>query len=108
MEQAQGDDEEEDDIIEEEALGQAEEEVFFEETSKLDLSVDPASHQILQAAIDPLEWKTELERVGPKLRANVQLSTNEWRAHVDQTVSSKNQIEKLMGDSQSDLQSMNK
>jgi hypothetical protein len=82
--------------------------MYYEEPSKLEISLDATSHQILQGAIDPFEWKTELERVGPKLRANVQLSTNEWRAHVDQTVTSKSQIERLMGESQNDLQSMNK
>jgi hypothetical protein len=35
-------------------------------------------------------------------------STNEWRAHVDQTVTTKAQIEKLMGDSANELSSMNK
>lgn len=49
-----------------------------------DGAIDEAAHQILQAAIDPIEWKTELERVGPKLRAQQQLPTHEWRAHVDQ------------------------
>ena len=29
--------------------------------------------------IDPIEWKTELERVGPKLKAQQVLATNEWR-----------------------------
>jgi hypothetical protein len=58
--------------------------------------------------VDPVEWKTELERVGPKLRANQQLTTNEWRAHVDQTVTSKGHIEKVLGDTQGDLHAMNK
>jgi hypothetical protein len=61
-----------------------------------------------QAQVDPVEWKTELERVGPKLRANQQLTTNEWRAHVDQTVTSKGHIEKVLGDTQGDLHAMNK
>jgi hypothetical protein len=82
--------------------------MFFEEASRLDTSIDLENHNILQAQIDPLEWKTELERVGPKLKANFVLSTNEWRSHVDQTITSKANIEKLMSDSQGDLQSMNK
>ncbi len=109
VEQAQGDDQEEEDVIEDEALGGApDEDVYFEEPSRIEGSIDLANHQILQAAIDPLEWKTELERVGPKLRSNVVPSNNEWRAHVDQTVTSKGHIEKLMGESQGDLQSLNK
>ena len=70
--------------------------------------MDASAHHILQAVVDPVEWKTELERVGPKLRANQQLVTNEWRSHVDQTVTSKAQIDKVLGDTQGDLQSMNK
>jgi hypothetical protein len=58
--------------------------------------------------VDPIAWKTELERVGPKLRAQQQLSTNEWRAHVDQTVTNNQQIEKVLGETQNDLSIMNK
>lgn len=63
---------------------------------------------IIKALVDPIAWKTELERVGPKLRAQQQLSTNEWRAHVDQTVSNNQQIEKVLEETQADLQAMNK
>jgi intraflagellar transport protein 57 len=82
--------------------------VQFDEASRMDASLDASHHNILQALVDPVEWKTELERVGPKLRANQQLATNEWRSHVDQTVSSKNQIEKVLAETQGDLQSMHK
>lgn len=34
--------------------------------------------------------------------------TNEWRSHVDQTVNSKSKIDSVLGDTQSELQSMNK
>jgi estrogen-related receptor beta like 1 len=75
----------------------------------MEVSVDNSNHQILQAMVDPIEWKTELERVGPKLRSNQSTSaTNEWRSHVDQTVTSKSQIEKVLGDTQSELSNMNK
>jgi hypothetical protein len=63
---------------------------------------------VIKAEVDPIAWKTELERVGPKLRAQQQLSTNEWRAHVDQTVANNQQIEKVLEETQTDLQSMNK
>ena len=70
---------------------------------------DNINHQILQALVDPVEWKTELERVGPKLKSNLQTSVNEWRSHVDQTMNSKNYIEKAMGgDTHGELVSMNK
>jgi hypothetical protein len=103
------DDPEDDDIIEDDAAGGIDEDIAFEEVSaRMDTSLENSSHHILQALVDPVEWKTELERVGPKLRANQQLATNEWRSHVDQTVNSKGHIEKVLGDTQGDLQSMNK
>jgi intraflagellar transport protein 57 len=48
------------------------------------------------------------ERVGPKLRSHQQLSLNEWRAHVDQTVSSKSQIENVLSNTQGDLKALNR
>jgi estrogen-related receptor beta like 1 len=118
-EQPQGgdeDEEENEEIVEEDAhgldAGENEEQLLnssFEENNlRLDSSVDMSTHNIIQAAIDPIEWKTELERVGPKLKANVTLSTNEWRSHVDQTIGSKEQIEKVMSGSHSELQMINK
>lgn len=121
VEQAQGDEDDQDneEIIEDEAggpgegpggTGGPEEELnlSFEENMRLESSVDSSTHQMITAAIDPIEWKTELERVGPKLKANVTLSTNEWRSHVDQTLTSKEQIDKVMTGSHSELQIINK
>ena len=110
IEQADADDDDEqEDIIEDDLAGGMDEDAQFEEASaRFDSSMDNSNHQILQALVDPVEWKTELERVGPKLRANQQLSTNEWRSHVDQTVSSKAQIEKVLAETQGDLHAMNK
>lgn len=50
----------------------------------------------------------ELERVGPRLRAQQQLTANEWRAHVDSTVQNKGLIEKVMSETQGDLQAVNR
>ena len=110
IEQADVDDDEAEnaDIIEDDELGLIDEDIPFEEASRLEVSLDNSNHQILQAMVDPIEWKTELERVGPKLKSNQQISTNEWRSHVDQTVTSKSQIEKVLGDTQSELSNMNK
>lgn len=109
MEQAPPDDDEEDEEIQEEDIGdQPDEDAFFEDNTKLEISLDASTHNIIQGQIDPLEWKAELERVGPKLRTNIGLTSNEWRSHVDQTVTSKESIEKLMQESQGDLQAINK
>jgi intraflagellar transport protein 57 len=98
--------------VEDEAGGGVDEEAFFEEGIGADveasISLDNSAHQILEGLVDPIVWKTELERVGPKLKAQQQLSTNEWRAHVDQTVTSNEKIEKVLTETQADLQIMNK
>ena len=112
MEQAEVDDEGDADI-EDDAAGGHEDDAFFAEVANVDaadlsVSLDNSAHHILQAAVDPVAWKTELERVGPKLRAQQQLSANEWRAHVDQTVTNNQQIGKVLGETQNDLSIMNK
>jgi len=100
-----------DDDIEDEAAGGLDDDVVYEEAARneaAEISLDTSAHNILQALVDPVEWKTELERVGPKLKVNQTLAANEWRAHVDQTISSKSAIDKVLGDTQGDLQLMNK
>lgn len=105
----QGEEDEDEDIIEEEAAGgTGDEELLYEENSRLETSMDNSTLTILQPQIDPLEWKTELERVGPKLSATVIVMGNEWRAHVDQSMRGKEQITKLMGTNKGDLHALNK
>ena len=58
--------------------------------------------------VDPIHWKTELERVGPKLRAKQALPSNEWRAHVDMTLTNKTRIEQVLDDTQADLKGLNR
>lgn len=104
-------DDNDEEAVEDDALGEGEDDVLFEEIARPDIadaSLDVSAHNILHAQIDPVEWKTELERVAPKLKALQTLSTNEWRSHVDQTITSKTHIEKLLSDNNSDLQSLNK
>jgi hypothetical protein len=55
-----------------------------------------------------MHWKTELERVGPKLRAKQALPSNEWRAHVDMTLTNKGQIEAVLDETQADLLGLNR
>lgn len=111
VEQAQVDDDDEGGDIADEVDGEdVLDDVLFQETQAeiAEVSLDGSAHQILHAQVDPIEWKTELERVGPKLRAQQQLTSNEWRAHVDSTVHNKGQIEKVLSDTQGDLQAMNR
>jgi estrogen-related receptor beta like 1 len=104
------DDDEADNEIEDD-VKVTEEDVMYEEAPRTDIdetSLDQSAHNIIHAVIDPIEWKTELERVGPKLRAQQQVSNNEWRAHVDLTISSKSHIERVLDETKGDLQSMNR
>lgn len=70
--------------------------------------LDSSSRQILHGQIDPIEWKIELERVSLKLKSSQNTSTNEWRSHVDQTITSKENIDKILGDTKSDLGGLNR
>jgi hypothetical protein len=62
----------------------------------------------LPSQVDPIHWKTELERVGPKLRAKQALPSNEWRAHVDMTVQNQAHIGQVLDDTQADLLGLNR
>ena len=46
-------------------------------------------HQILEAKVDPVAWRAELERVGPRLKAAGRLARRggggDWRAHASST-----------------------
>ncbi len=67
-------------------------------------ALDSSAHNIMHAALDPVEWKQEVERVAPKLRQHSQaVGGSEWRSHVDQTVQGKGQIEKVMAEARDDL-----
>lgn len=98
------------DVADEADGDDVEDDLMFQEMQAevAEVSLDGSAHQILHAQVDPIEWKTELERVGPKLRAHQQLTSNEWRAHVDSTVHNKGQIEKVLSDTQGDLQAINR
>ncbi|CAM9462017.1 unnamed protein product [Sphacelaria rigidula] len=66
-----------------------EEEEDFSEMIKADEDDEGAlgdsQAAMLEVKIDPVEWKRELERVGPRLKVPVSSAGKEWRGHVDQT-----------------------
>jgi estrogen-related receptor beta like 1 len=68
--------------------------------------MDSSFHNILQGQVDPIAWKTELERVGPKLKTNFAVSAHEWRSHVDQTAASKSKIDTIAVDTRKDISSI--
>lgn len=85
------------DIVDEvDAAGDEEEDMFGNDKGNGDGDEDynasdanNESHQMIENTIDPLLWKTELERVGPRLKASSSsslLSMNkEWRSHIEST-----------------------
>ncbi len=105
-------DDADDEAIEDEAVAEAEYEPGFGDgNNRVDVaetSLDGSFHNILQGQVDPIAWKTELERVGPKLKTNFAVSVNEWRSHVDQTVTSKGQIDGIIGETKQDISSISR
>ncbi|CAN0444038.1 unnamed protein product, partial [Discosporangium mesarthrocarpum] len=75
--------------IEDEAEVQEEEEAVFSESVKAEeedpLGLSASQAAMLEAKIDPVEWKRELERVGPKLKVNQPGMGKDWRSHLEQT-----------------------
>ncbi|CAN0374930.1 unnamed protein product, partial [Pylaiella littoralis] len=66
-----------------------EEEQDFSELTKVeeddDIGISDSQAAMLEAKIDPVEWKRELERVGPRLKMAASAAGKEWRGHVEQT-----------------------
>lgn len=76
----------ENNVLDEEPI-QEEEEMLYSEPVKAvgGTEMEDSMNQIIVATVDPLAWKAELERVGPKLKAKGKPDTGkEWRAHIEQ------------------------
>lgn len=48
--------------------------------------------EMLEAKVDPAEWKLELERVGPRLKFKADGASKEWRTHIEQSQKHEQQI----------------
>lgn len=57
------------------------------ETTMNDDKLENSGHSIIETSIDPYEWRNELERVGPRLRAPSEGRGEGWRYHLVQTIS---------------------
>eukprot|EP00904_Undaria_pinnatifida_P000259 jgi/Undpi1/10233/HiC_scaffold_28.g12686.m1 len=78
------------DIVDEaEVEEEEEEEQDFAEINKAEEDegngISDSQAAMLEAKIDPVEWKRELERVGPRLKMAASTAAKEWRGHVEQT-----------------------
>lgn len=72
-----------------------------ESTASVNLS---ASYQ--RRKVDPVAWKAELERVGPKLRISFAALGKEWRAHMHQTQQHEQVLSTLLPSSREQLLSI--
>jgi hypothetical protein len=96
----------------EEDLAQSDaEEVLFNEIAQMDpheSSLEHSQRNIIEAsAIDAEVWKKELERVAPRLRVTqprLLSSSNEWRAHIEQTQTNRQTVAGLVNNTNGDLQ----
>mmetsp|Transcript_65979 Transcript_65979/g.148906 ORF Transcript_65979/g.148906 Transcript_65979/m.148906 type:complete len:431 (-) Transcript_65979:141-1433(-) len=70
------------------------------------VGVDAEAHQIIENTIDPLLWKTELERVGPRLKTQSATLGKEWRAHIEQTKEHEKTIQAVLPDAQGHMKSI--
>jgi estrogen-related receptor beta like 1 len=64
------------------------------------------AHQLIANTIDPLVWKTELERVGPRLKASGASLGKEWRAHIEQTKAHEKTIQAVLPAAQGHMKSI--
>lgn len=55
-----------------------------------------ASTALIESEVNVVKWKTELERVGPKLKVKLVTHDKEWRSHLDQTKFHEKAIKKYL------------
>eukprot|EP00455_Lapot_gusevi_P024025 TRINITY_DN2492_c0_g2_i2.p1 TRINITY_DN2492_c0_g2~~TRINITY_DN2492_c0_g2_i2.p1 ORF type:complete len:421 (+),score=104.67 TRINITY_DN2492_c0_g2_i2:130-1392(+) len=100
------------DEVEEEVDDQEEEALFSESDVKesgRDRSravQDEVAPSILEAQVDPAEWKLELERVLPQLKFKLAPDAKEWRTHLEQTKKHEEIIDELFPDTKASLVKM--
>eukprot|EP00941_MAST-03F_sp_MAST-3F-sp1_P003081 g3081.t1 len=85
-----------------------EEEVMYSDMVKQEqLQEETVLNQsMLEADLDPVEWKMELERVGPRLKCKHTSHSKEWRAHLEQTRTHERVIFKILPTTQQQLKSI--
>ncbi|XP_062266227.1 intraflagellar transport protein 57 homolog [Platichthys flesus] len=68
---------------EDEFMTEDEAELKFDDEED-EMSDDEEEKEMDQEAVDPAEWRLEVERVLPQLTAPIQTDYTDWRSHVDQ------------------------
>lgn len=59
---------------------------------------------MIESTINPEEWKLELERVAPQLRTMVIADSKDWRSHLDRAKHSLEVIKKVLPESKTNLE----
>jgi estrogen-related receptor beta like 1 len=98
---AAGDDDDDDEMDYAAMMAEEKRPSLDESTASVNLS---ASYQ--RRKVDPVAWKAELERVGPKLRVSFAALGKEWRAHMHQTQQHEQVLSTLLPSSREQLLSI--
>ena len=95
---------EDNDSIDEEVPSQDEE----EEETVLDEEEAAANGplKIIEADVDAIEWKKELERVAPKLKFKILAAGKEWKTHLVEAKHHEKKIETILPNAQAQLSSI--
>lgn len=67
---------------------------------------DEAATALIEAEVDVVKWKTELERVRPKLKVKLVTHDREWRSHLNQAKYHEKAIEKYRPGSMHQLEAI--
>jgi len=89
--------------------GDEDEEVLYTEMVHMapESKLEESQEGIIESNVDPLLWKTELERVGPRLKIQLQDDTGkEWRGHIEQTRKHEQTILSKLEETKTQLQSI--
>lgn len=64
--------------------------------------------EILEATVDPIEWKMELERVQHRLKFKAQPASKEWRTHIEQSQKHEKSLNEYFPDAKVALEKIGK
>jgi intraflagellar transport protein 57 len=65
-----------------------------------------AERKVLESSVDPVKWKTELERVSSRLKVPPMYGGKEWREHMEQTKKNEEMIQSAFPDTRGQLVAM--
>ena len=101
-----------DDVEDETKEDDDDEDVFYADLVQQEQSVDQAeeeenaetNREMLQSTVDPVAWKTEVERVAPRLKIKPSFTGKEWRSHLEQTKKHEEMLENFVPDTRVSLE----